>query len=51
MNPDFRGGNFYFATGDEIASVRIWDIDKKASVLTFNYKEEEFNNFTNDRPP
>jgi hypothetical protein len=42
---------FFFASGDSFGCVKVWEVDRRASLMTFNYKEDHFKEFTAGPPP
>jgi hypothetical protein len=42
---------FFFASGDSFGCVKIWEVDRRASMVTFNYKEEKYKEFDAGPPP
>jgi hypothetical protein len=42
---------FFFASGDSFGCVKVWEVDRRASLLTFNFKEEQYQEFNAGPPP
>ena len=41
----------YFASGDSLGAVKVWDLDKKDPLFSLLFQEDRFSSFTLDVPP
>ena len=42
---------FFFASGDSFGCVKVWEVDRRASLFTFNFQEDKYNDFDAGAPP
>ena len=42
---------FFFASGDSFGCVKVWEVDRRASLFTFNFQEHKYNDFEAGTPP
>jgi len=42
---------FFFASGDSFGCVKVWEVDRKSALFTFNFQEDYFSAFDADNPP
>jgi hypothetical protein len=42
---------FFFASADNFGCVKVWEMDRKSSLHTFNFEEDRFNAFDAEAPP
>ena len=42
---------FFFGSADSYGNCRVWDIDRRASLLDFKFQEEKYSNFEAGVPP
>ena len=42
---------FFFASSDAFGNCRVWEVDRKSSIIDFKFQEEKYNEFDAGAPP